>query len=251
MNMKFFSIVLIIAVFVPCAISVGATKPSDFVDIKKVSPSIMVEMRYFTSHNFTGKRVPGYESPKCLLTKKAAEALSKVQDELKPFSLSLKVYDCYRPQRAVDEFDRWAKDSDDTKMKVEFYPFVEKGNMFRDGYIAHKSGHSRGSTVDLTIVALPPASQEKFVDVAQLKSCLAPASGRFGDNSIDMGTGYDCFDPASNTFSDKIGVTQKINRALLKTAMEKNGFVFYSKEWWHFRLADEPYPDTYFDFPVR
>lgn len=231
--------------------SLQKTRPADFVDIRKVAPSVIVEMRYATAHNFMGKKVPGYEAPRCLLTKKAAEALAKAQDDLKGFSLSLKVYDCYRPQRAVDAFDAWSKDLGDTKMKAEFYPFVEKENMFRDVYIAHKSGHSRGSAVDLTIVDLPAASQEKYVAGDALRSCLSPAGERFKDNGIDMGTGYDCFDPISNTFSEKIGVAQRINRALLKGVMEKNGFVFYDKEWWHFKLADEPYPGTYFDFQVK
>src|SRR5205814_997804 len=140
---------------------------------------IIVEMRYYGIHNFVGKQVRGYNAPKCYLTWPAAIALAQVQAELKPMNLSLKVYDCYRPQRAVDHFVEWAKDLDDTKMRKEFYPTVDKSRLFLDGYIAEKSGHTRGSTMDLTIVSVPAGDQEVYKDGDALRECTLPADQRF------------------------------------------------------------------------
>ena len=225
--------------------------PDCFVDIAKVIPSAVLDIRYFGSHNFVGERVDGYNAPKCYLTKPAADALAKVQEELKDFSLSLKIYDCYRPQRAVNHFVRWAKEIDNTKTKKEFYPTVNKKNLFRDGYIAEKSSHSRGSTVDLTIVPVPVPEQEKYTPGQPLHECYLPLEMRFKDNSIDMGTGFDCFHELSHPANNKVGLQQRINRVLLKTLMEKHGYKNYDKEWWHFTFRDEPFPDTYFYFIVE
>jgi D-alanyl-D-alanine dipeptidase len=175
----------------------------------------------------------------------------KVQKELEPFTLSLKIYDCYRPQQAIDHFVRWAKDIDNSKTKKEFYPTVDKRNLFRDGYIDSKSSHSRGSTVDLTIVPLPAPTQEKYILGQKLYECYLPLPKRFRDNSIDMGTGFDCFHELSHTANKNIGRQQKINRLLLKSLMEKHGFKNYDLEWWHYTLKNEPYPDTYFDFVIE
>lgn len=177
--------------------------------------------------------------------------LKKVQADLRPHGLGLKVYDCYRPQTAVNAFVRWAEDLEDRKMKPAFYPSVAKSNLFRDGYIAEKSGHSRTSTLDVTIVPLPPPPQPPFSEGKPLRSCEGPSSARFPDNSIDMGTGYDCFSPLSHTLNPDTGTQQRINRALLKTLMDRHGFENLPEEWWHFTLRDEPYPATYFDFPVE
>jgi zinc D-Ala-D-Ala dipeptidase len=225
--------------------------PESFVDIKEVIPDIHLDIRYFGPHNFVGENVDGYTAPKCMLTKQAAESLAKAQKELAPFSLSLKIYDCYRPQRAVNHFVRWAKEIDNSKTKKEFYPTVDKSNLFKDGYIDSKSGHSRGSTVDLTIVPLPAPIQQDYIPGQKLSECYLPAAKRFGDNSIDMGTGFDCFDELSHTANINIGPQQKINRLLLKSLMEKHGFRNYDKEWWHYTLKNEPYPDTYFDFVIE
>jgi D-alanyl-D-alanine dipeptidase len=233
-------------------ISTGAAKKqSNFVDIKEIIPQINLEIRYFGPHNFVGERIDGYLEPKCILTKEAAEALSSVQKDLEPFSLTLKIYDCYRPQRAVDHFVKWAKEIDNTKTKKEFYPTVDKRNLFKDGYIDSKSGHSRGSTVDLTIVPLPVPKQQEYIPDQKLSECYLPAGKRFSDNSIDMGTGFDCFHELSHTANKNIGLQQKINRLLLKTLMEKHGFKNYDLEWWHYTLKNEPYPNMYFDFPVE
>jgi zinc D-Ala-D-Ala dipeptidase len=227
------------------------TMPDNFVDLHEAIPSVVLDIRYFSNHNFLGTKVDGYEAPKCLITRQAAKALAKVQAELKAFSLSLKIYDCYRPQRAVDHFVRWAKDIEDTKTKGEFYPTVDKGNLFRDGYIAEKSSHTRGSTVDITIVSVPVRMQEKYTPEQTLHACYLPARKRFKDNSIDMGTGFDCFHELSHPGNLKMGLQQRSNRLLLKTLMDKYGFNHYDQEWWHFTLRNEPYPATYFDFPVK
>lgn len=225
--------------------------PDTFVDIESVIPDVLLDIRYFGEHNFIGQRVDGYLAPKCLLTRQAAQALANVQKELAPFSLSLKIYDCYRPQKAVDHFVRWAKDLEDTKTKKEFYPTVDKRDLFRDGYIDSRSGHSRGSTVDLTIVPLPAPIQPHYAAGEPLKECYLPAGVRFADNSLDMGTGFDCFFELSHPENKDLGPQQRSHRLLLKTLMAKHGFRNYDKEWWHFTLNEEPYPETYFNFPVK
>ncbi|HLZ18846.1 MAG TPA: M15 family metallopeptidase, partial [Smithellaceae bacterium] len=178
-------------------------------------------------------------------------ALAGVQKDLAPYGLTLKIYDCYRPQQAVDHFVRWAKDVDDVKTKKEFYPTVDKRNLFRDGYIDSRSGHSRGSTVDLTVVSVPAAAEPSYTPGQEQFECFLPAGMRFADNSLDMGTGFDCFHEISNTENPKIAKRQRIYRLLLKTLMEKHGFRNYDKEWWHYTLNNEPYPNTYFNFPVK
>ncbi|WP_344884708.1 M15 family metallopeptidase [Allokutzneria multivorans] len=220
------------------------------VSVQDVDPSIVVEARYFTDHNFVGERIDGYEANKCLVTPQAAEGLRRVQEELRPKSLSLKVYDCYRPQRAVNHFVRWAKTSD-TRMKAEFYPTLGKDRLFPDGYIAERSGHSRGSTVDLTLIDVPARPQAQYRAGEGLANCTAPQERRFADNSVDMGTGFDCFDKLAHTANPAIAQPAKGNRALLKSLMDKHGFTNYAQEWWHFTLRGEPHPGTYFDLPVR
>ncbi|KJY41951.1 D-alanyl-D-alanine dipeptidase [Streptomyces sp. NRRL B-1568] len=225
--------------------------PPGFTELADVDPTIVQEMRYATVHNFTGVRVEGYQRPRCLLTRPAAKALHRVQRGLLRRGYTLKVYDCYRPQRAVDAFVAWAKDLGDVRMKAEFYPRVEKSRLFEDGYIAAKSGHSRGSTMDLTVVPLPVRRTRPYVPGEPLVPCYAPKAARFADNSLDMGTGFDCFDTLSHTLDPRVQGTQRANRLLLKSAMEAAGFVNLAEEWWHYTLRNEPFPTTYFDFPVR
>ncbi|MBF0106736.1 MAG: M15 family metallopeptidase [Deltaproteobacteria bacterium] len=229
--------------------------PQGFTDLSLIEPTIIVETRYFSSDNFIGKRINGYEANKCYLTTRAAHALKAVQQDLKKQGLSLKIYDCYRPQRAVDHFVRWAKDLTNTAMKKQFYPDVEKKDLFKDGYIAQKSGHSRGSTVDLTLIPLtgltPPAGQAQDQGASSYLECAPLSHQRLDTQSIDMGTGFDCFDPRSHTLSSAISPAQLTNRQKLKTMMERHHFVNYTKEWWHYTLKDEPYPKTYFDFVVK
>ena len=227
-----------------------AQKPIDIVDVRSVAPGIVIDIRYATAHNFIGRPIPGYESAKCLLTRRTAEALARVHSQLREFGLALKIFDCYRPQSAVDAFVTWARDLDDQAMKAEFYPSVDKQDLFRDGYIAAKSGHSRASTVDLTIVRLPPEPLPGFDPSAPLRSCENEQQNRFADGSIDMGTGYDCFSARSHTKSASVTPQQRANRLLLSEMMEAAGFKNLDEEWWHFTLSNEPYPDSYFDFPI-
>ena len=201
--------------------------PDDFVDIAKVAPGIVVEARYAGYHNFLGRPVDGYEAARCLLTRPAAEALARVQNDLKPFGFGLKAFDCYRPARAVADFVRWANDTDDTKMKEEFYPDLTKDQLFSKGYIASRSSHTRGSTVDVTLITLPARIE------------------------VYMGTRFDYFSKRSWPDDPEQPVEARANRLLLASIMKLHGFQPYPYEWWHFTLENEPYPDTYFDFPVR
>ncbi len=179
--------------------SAAAGRPSDIVDAATVIPALQLDMRYLTAHNFVGRPIAGYRAPKCLLTKRAAEALKGVEDELRPRRLGLKVYDCYRPQTAVDDFVKWGRNLADQKMKAEFYPGVDKARLFRDGYIASRSGHSRASTVDLTIAPLDAGAPPARAAGAPPASCEAPKEVRAPDTSLDMGTAFDCFSRRSHT----------------------------------------------------
>ena len=204
-----------------------APLPSGFVDAATVVDGLVLDMRYFGEHNFVGEKIDGYERPRCLLSAQAATALAEVQRSLAARGLGLKVFDCYRPQRAVAHFVRWARKIDDVRRKSEFYPELDKRVLFEQGYIAEHSGHSRGATVDLTLVRRADGSE------------------------LDMGGPFDFFSPKSWPSDRSVSVQAQQNRALLAQAMTRGGFRPYDKEWWHFTLANEPFPDTYFDFPVR
>ena len=240
----------LVAAVTPANAQPDAAAPADFVALQDVDPTILQEIRYFTAHNFTGDPVEGYLAPMCILTRPAAEALARAQQDFVERGYTLKVYDCYRPQRAVDDFVAWAEDVNDRRMMAEFYPRVDKSVLFDDGYIAQRSGHSRGSTVDLTLVALPAITTPPYVSGQPLVDCTAPQSLRFADNSIDMGTGFDCFDPLAHTMNPLIEGDEHKNRLLLTEGLARQGFVNYDKEWWHFTYQPEPYPDTFFDFPI-
>lgn len=224
--------------------------PHAFVYLHDIDPSIKQDIRYAGSHNFIGRPIAGYKKPQCILTRPTAQALGRVQQELLQSGLSLKVYDCYRPQRAVNDFIRWSRDPQDQMAKAEFYPKVDKSLFFKLGYVAAKSGHTRGSTVDLTIVRRNAPTTSKFQPAQQLTACFAPYLQRFRDQGIDMGTGFDCFDPRSHAYSKNINLVAYQHRVLLRRLMQKYGFKPYEKEWWHFTLAREPYPTRYFDFLV-
>ncbi|SFV68130.1 D-alanyl-D-alanine dipeptidase [hydrothermal vent metagenome] len=198
----------------------------DFLELKKEIPSIELDIRYYGSNNFIGKPIDGYLAPKAILTKEATLALKKVQKELKTFSLGLKIFDAYRPQKAVDHFVRWGKDLADIKMKEAFYPNVKKKNLFKEGYIAKYSGHSRGSTVDLTIIDLNSKTE------------------------LDMGSSFDLFGKLSWIAYKNITAQQRANRMLLHIIMLKYGFKSYAQEWWHFTLKNEPYKE-YFNFNIE
>jgi zinc D-Ala-D-Ala dipeptidase len=204
-----------------------APLPPGFVDTGAVVDELVVDMRYFGDQNFVGERIDGYDRARCVLSAPAARALAAVQHDLAARGLGLKVFDCYRPQRAVAHFVRWAQRIDDVKRKREFYPDVDKRDLFKEGYISERSGHSRGSTVDLTLVR------------------------RADKRELDFGSPFDFFSPKSWPSDTSVGAQAQANRALLAAAMTRGGFRPYDKEWWHFTLVDEPFPDTYFDFPVR
>jgi len=245
------SLLVLIMVTVGCSgEDTALVLPAGFSYLSQLDSSIQQDIRYFGANNFLGRPVAGYEAGECILTDLAAEALVLVQEAVNTLGYSLKVYDCYRPQRAVDDFVQWAADPRDELMRSSFYPEVPKGELFARGYIAERSGHSRGSTVDLTLV--PLGTVVPVADpLARAYDCRVSQGERFPDNSIDMGTGYDCFDLRSHT--DDIGVGAQVlqRRHLLRNLMEAAGFTNYEQEWWHYTLNDEPFPDQYFDFLVK
>jgi D-alanyl-D-alanine dipeptidase len=223
--------------------------PEDFVYLRDVDPTILQDMRYAGRDNFTGAQVPGYEAPECVLVRQAAEALKDVQSGLRGKGLTLKVYDCYRPARAVAAFVDWAKRPDDPQAKATYYPTLDKQALFR-GYIATRSGHSRGATMDLTLVPLNGSSDAPASDGRAGAPCTAPRDQRMPDSSLDMGTSFDCFDVKANTAALGLSKEERANRDVLVEIMQMHGFNNYPKEWWHFTLEPEPYPDTIFDFPI-
>ncbi|HIJ40458.1 MAG TPA: M15 family metallopeptidase [Deltaproteobacteria bacterium] len=210
--------------------AVGQGLPEGFVYVDEHIPNMVVELRYYSKDNFMGRPAKGYRSPRCILTEEATNALKKVQEELEKFGLGIKIFDAYRPQRAVNHFVQWAKDLSDTLMKAKYYPEVEKRGLFKKGYIADKSSHSRGSTVDLTLVNKAPGEKPQ---------------------ELDMGTGFDFFSPQSWPTYLLISAQARAHRMLLQRIMVENGFTPYFAEWWHFTLKNEPFPDQYFDFPIQ
>lgn len=218
---------LFVVVFLQQACSNTMAPGREFVALTDAVPAIYTEVRYYSEENFVGEVVDGYGAPRILLTRAAASALADVQAQLTPFGLGLKVFDAYRPQQAVDHFVRWARDLEDQAMKTRYYPNVAKQVLFEEGYIAARSGHSRGSTVDLTLVDLGTGTE------------------------LDMGSPWDYFDPVSWPDSQAVTAQQRANRLLLRRVMLANGFQPLATEWWHFTLREEPFPDTYFNFPIE
>lgn len=231
-------------------IKIEQNRAEDFVNVKEFIPEIQTDIRYYSRHNFVGRRINGYDNPVCLLTKKAAVALRNAESQLLAMGLTFKVYDCYRPQRAVDDFAVWARQEQNTSMRREFYPLVAKKNLFSEGYIDYHSGHSRGSTLDITIVPIN-SKIPKFNPKSPQISCTDSFKRRTADNSLDFGTGFDCFSPIAHPDYPNLAPQIKANRLLLQTIMQQAGFKPLATEWWHFTLVNEPYPNTYFDFPVR
>ena len=222
-----------------------AVRASPLVDLSSVAPAIAVDIRYAGARNFLGRPARGYAAPRCLLTRPAADALAKVADDLAPFGLGLKVYDCYRPRRAVDDFMAWTRQAGgESAGQAAYHPAVAKSQLVARGYIAPRSGHSRGSTVDLTLV---PLSAVAPAGSGGGRDCRRPAD----DGSVDMGTTFDCFDETARASYAALPPEVRRNRLLLRLAMERRGFVAYEPEWWHFTLADEPFPAQSFDLEVR
>lgn len=233
------------------SISSYAQIPSEFVDIQTIDPSIKVELRYFTEWNFIGRVITGYEANKCYLTSEAAHSLALVQEHLKTKGLSLLIFDCYRPQRSVSEFMNWAKDATDQKMQKVYYLEIPKDKLIPLEYIAERSGHSRGSTVDLTLAKLSYVPKSKKVPYQEFETdCRKPVNLE-KTGQLHMGTMFDCFSVLSNTNNPKISKEHRDNRMILKNAMVKFGFANYHLEWWHYTLKNEPFKDKFFDFVIR
>ena len=241
------------ALAVALALAAGAAAaqplPASFVHLRDVDPTIPQDMRYATANNFTGHSLPGYDAGACILQRAAALALKRVQADLAKENLSLKVYDCYRPTRAVAAMARWAADPHAMPDTRRFYPGLRKGRLFALGYIASHSAHSRGVAIDLTLV--PQGVQQAAFDASALyRSCAGPASERAPDDSLDMGTSFDCFSTKSYTRTGGLTVEQRQRRDRLVRAMARHGFVNYKREWWHFSYPAAD-PRREYDFPVR
>lgn len=231
MERKYIKIALIFSSFLLlCTTFVQAQNlPKGFVYMKDYIPSIKIELRYFTANNFVGKPIDGYLKPKAIISKKTVRKLKKVQKQLKKKRLGLKIFDAYRPQKAVNHFVRWAENLNDTLKKQDFYPSVKKQHLFKEEYIAYRSGHTRGSTIDITIIDLSTPEKKE----------------------LDMGSSYDFFGEISWVNYSKLTKKQLANRTLLQTVMKKFKFKNYPKEWWHFTLKNEPFPNTYFNFNIE
>ena len=234
-----------------CAQKIGAgassdAKPAvtkvaaDLVPLATLAPGVKQDMRYVTKHNFMGRPIAGYEAGVCWLSRPAAESLAGVQKELTSHGLALKVFDCYRPQAAVDDFVRWGRDMGDQLNKDMYYPRVPKSELFKRGYIAEKSGHSRASTVDMTLQVIDAKRASKLV--------RGPLANGI---EVDMGTPFDMFDEQSHTDNAKQSPDVQHNRRWLRTLMQRNGWKNLPEEWWHYTLVSEPYPEQYFNVPVR
>lgn len=199
---------------------------SDFVLLSDIVPRVIQEIRYFSTYNFIGERIDGYEEPVAIITKEAARKLLNVSNEMYVQGYMLKIFDAYRPVSAVNKFVFWGLEDQDIRMKSYFYPELEKQELFSKGYIAKKSSHSRGSTVDLTLFDMHTGKD------------------------LDMGSPFDLFSEKSHPDYKGITEEQFANRMMLRNTMLRNGFTTIDCEWWHFTLKDEPFPDTYFEFPV-
>ncbi len=242
---KTLAILLVLALtMLTSCVTTCDTAPKGFVRLAEAVPDAILEIRYYSTYNFVGDRINGYERPTALLTVEAAKALKAVSDDVKKQGYRLKIFDAYRPQRAVTHFMNWAKDTNDTRMKQYYYPDLDKSVLFAQGYIMEKSGHSRGSTVDLTLFDM---ATEKEVDMGGTFDWFGKEShpAWCGDPETKTYTGN------NNTEKGKINAQQFKNRMILREAMMRHGFKPLVEEWWHFTLKDEPYPNTYFDYPVK
>jgi D-alanyl-D-alanine dipeptidase len=226
-SLKLPALVVLLFIMLPPEPSQAQAMPAGFVDLHLAIPSVQVELAYAGRHNFVGRAIDGYHANRAILTKEAAMALGKVQSELAKQGLGLKIFDAYRPQRAVRHFYRWSQNTRDQATKKTYYPDLSKRQLFQQGYIARKSSHSRGSTVDLTLIQL--------------------SNGK----ALDMGTIFDFFGPRSWYQSKQVNPRQKANRKLLRQVMMRHGFEPYPQEWWHFTLSKEPWPERYFDFEIQ
>ena len=239
-----------VSMAVTSSVAIGAELPAGFVYLSEAAPMVRQDIRYAGSHNFTGRPVDGYQANECILTVRAADALQHVQTELAGKNLSLIVWDCYRPLRAVRDFINWSRSQQRPLMKAEFFPRMNKNEFFARGYLSSHSAHSRGSTVDLGIVPSAVRAPPTFDAAIPLVPCTAPKGVRFDDGTIDFGTGYDCLDALARTNNPDVSKQAQLNRLLLQHVMRQHNFKPYSREWWHFKLSDDPFPGRSFDFPI-
>jgi zinc D-Ala-D-Ala dipeptidase len=234
----------------PAPALAGSALPKGFVYLRDIDPTIVQDIRYAGSHNFVGRPIRGYLAAECILSASAANALETVQRKLAEKKLSLIVWDCYRPKPAVEDFLQWSKDPTHSEMKAEFYPRTDKEKLFALGYLARRSAHSRGSTVDLGMVPTASSFASPPTPSQSLKACTSPKGERFEDGTIDFGTGYDCLDVLGKSSNARVGAIALRNRQTLKSYMKGAGFRAYAKEWWHFKLVNEPFNRDGFDFEV-
>lgn len=229
--------------------------PDGFVFLDEICPDARQCLRYSTTENFIGKLIAGYGGERAIMTRPAAEALAQVQSRVAADGFCLLIYDTYRPQKAVDHFAEWSLDLSDTLKQDEYYPHIDKSKVFDLGYVAKRSGHSRGSTVDLTLLPLssrnaslsPPTAEQRQFVISDVESISLPY---LNDHSVDMGTSFDLMDKASHYACNFIPQKAQENRLYLREVMIDAGFRPYDEEWWHFTFAAEPFPDTYFDFDI-
>jgi D-alanyl-D-alanine dipeptidase len=224
-----------------------APLPPGFVRLSEIAPGIRQDMRYARAFNFTGHVVPGYDAPQCILSRPAARALMQAEAQLEADGFALKVYDCYRPARAVRAFAAWAKAPGGDGMKAVFYPGFDKSALFALGYIASHSRHSLGTAVDVGLVR----RDEEALSPDAGGRCDGPFEQRARESTLDMGTAYDCFSARSATASAQISAAARANRERLRNALERAGFHNYAREWWHFEYAAGPLPGASHDFPVQ
>ena len=228
----------------------AAQAQTPLVYLRDIAPGIRQDMRYAGPDNFTGRPLPGYDAPECLLRPPVASALKRVQADLVRTGYTLKVYDCYRPTRAVAAMAAWAREAKATPDTRRFYPKLDKSKLFALGYISNRSAHSRGVAVDLTVVPLDAPPAAPFDPMARYGACTAPATERAPDDSLDMGTAFDCFDVRSHTANTTITTAQAANRRILLKAMRRHGFTNYKREWWHFSY-DRADDGASFNAPIR
>ncbi|WP_312011635.1 MULTISPECIES: M15 family metallopeptidase [unclassified Bradyrhizobium] len=242
--------IAVIALLVFGAISSAFAQklPGDFAFLRDIDPTIIQDIRYATSNNFMGRPIAGYGAAECVVKREVGLRLKAVQQELARQRLSLKMFDCYRPARAVADMVAWSRNGKETAAERRYNPAFSKADLFRLGYIATHSGHSTGAALDLTLVDLTADNSRKFDPAKDYADCTAQVAERAPEGSVDMGTGYDCSDVKGHTAASAITPAQRRWRNLLVAAMARQGFVTYSKEWWHFSLPEAGGPA--YDFPI-
>jgi D-alanyl-D-alanine dipeptidase len=241
-------IVIALAVVASASAASAQSLPGGFVFLRDIDPSILQDIRYAGANNFVGRKLSGYEAAECVVNREVGLALKRAQQELAPQKLSLKMLDCYRPARAVHDMVMWAQNGRETPAERRYNPASSKKDLFRLGYIAEHSGHSTGAAVDLTLADLKADNSGAFDPGKAYADCTTPVDARAPEGSLDMGTGYDCSDPKAHTAAAAITPAQRRRRNALVAVMAKQGFVNYSKEWWHFSLPGVGGPA--YDFPI-